>query len=277
MKAMFENHGGIYQVKNLINNKIYIGQASNLRIRKNKHLGDLRRGKHGNPHLQRAYNMYGKENFTFDIILYCEPDELTYYEQMLVDIWQPEYNIRKKCVNSNFGIKFSEETRRKNSEGHKGLKRSEECKKEMSLARRGENHYNFGGHRSEETKKKLSEANKGKSTSNELREKRRKIMLARDQKGEKNPMFGKRPSDEGIDQRSRKLAGKKKKKNTSSQYVGVFYNTSRKRWVGRIQYKNKSYSKYCHTEIEAAIFYNEKALELYGPNAKLNIIEEKEE
>jgi group I intron endonuclease len=174
LKAMFQNHGGIYEIRNLVNNKTYIGQGSNLRKRKNGHFGELRRNEHDNKYLQRSYNMYGKENFVFNILLYCEPEEMTYYEQLLVDIRQPEYNNRRICVDSNFGCKFSDESRKNMSEAAKGKVLSEETKRKISEAESGENHYNFGGHRSEETKKKLSEANKGKETLEETREKREK-------------------------------------------------------------------------------------------------------
>ena len=48
---------------------------------------------------------------------------------------------------------------------------SEETKKKMSEARKGEKHPMYGKHRSEETKKKMSEANKGKHFSEEHKKK----------------------------------------------------------------------------------------------------------
>jgi hypothetical protein len=40
------NNSGIYCIKNIINNKLYIGSAKNFRIRFNIHLSQLRKNKH---------------------------------------------------------------------------------------------------------------------------------------------------------------------------------------------------------------------------------------
>ena len=50
---------GIYQIKNLVNEKIYVGSAINLYQRKCEHFSDLRKNIHDNPHLQSSYNKYG--------------------------------------------------------------------------------------------------------------------------------------------------------------------------------------------------------------------------
>jgi hypothetical protein len=47
------------------------------------------------------------------------------------------------------------------SETHKGKHLSEEHKRKMSIATKGEKNHNYGKHRSEETKRKISEAKKG--------------------------------------------------------------------------------------------------------------------
>ena len=63
----------------------------------------------------------------------------------------------------NRGRKHTEEHRRKNSEGHKGLPsamkgkhHSEETKRKLSENHRGKNNYWYGRKHSEETKRKLS-------------------------------------------------------------------------------------------------------------------------
>jgi group I intron endonuclease len=192
---------GIYKIVNIINNKIYIGQSSKLNVRKVEHFYKLRKGIHRNPHLQNAFNKYGEENFIFEVILYCELDELDYYEQNLVDLWKPEYNIKKKCVNSMLGTKLSEqtkekmskskmghltseETKRKISESNIGKIMSEEAKNKMSLSK-------MGTITSEETKKKLSDASMGVKKSEE-----HKKHISESKMGEKNPMHGKPRSEE---------------------------------------------------------------------------------
>lgn len=87
---------GIYKIENCINGKLYIGQSNNLHRRKNRHFNELRTDKHPNQHLQRAFNKYGEENFKFEVILFCEEDELLYYEDFFIRYFntiQLGYNI----------------------------------------------------------------------------------------------------------------------------------------------------------------------------------------
>jgi hypothetical protein len=58
----------IYQIRNLINDKKYIGQCADTRIRWQRHLARLKIGKHHSLKLQRAYNKYGKDNFNFEVL-----------------------------------------------------------------------------------------------------------------------------------------------------------------------------------------------------------------
>ena len=63
---------GIYRIKNLINNKIYIGESIDLDSRLSNHKSALKTGHHINKHLQSAYNKYGEDNFEFKIIELCD-------------------------------------------------------------------------------------------------------------------------------------------------------------------------------------------------------------
>ena len=66
------NIKGIYIIENTINNKIYIGQTSvSFKNRLSNHVSELKRNKHCNNHLQRAWNKYGEDNFLFDILEEC--------------------------------------------------------------------------------------------------------------------------------------------------------------------------------------------------------------
>jgi group I intron endonuclease len=60
---------GVYVIKNLINNKMYIG-SSVMRVIKRieHHISMLRANKHKNAHLQNAFNKYGENNFYVSII-----------------------------------------------------------------------------------------------------------------------------------------------------------------------------------------------------------------
>lgn len=60
----------IYKITNLSNNKIYIGKTirSEISIRWKQHIQALKRGNHDNSHLQRAWNKYGEQSFSFEVI-----------------------------------------------------------------------------------------------------------------------------------------------------------------------------------------------------------------
>ena len=49
------NESGIYRIRNLTNNKFYIGSAINLNKRKNQHFHYLRNNKHHNKPLQNSF------------------------------------------------------------------------------------------------------------------------------------------------------------------------------------------------------------------------------
>ena len=124
---------GIYKIENILNGDCYIGQSKHLNKREKQHFKELLENKHDNRYLQNSYNKYGCENFIFKVVIYCELNELSYYEQSLVDLFSPAYNIRKECVDSNKGTKWTDGAR-----------------KHMSETRSGENHPMFGRHHTEE-------------------------------------------------------------------------------------------------------------------------------
>ena len=78
----------IYQIKNKVNNKKYIGQTVNFKARKKRHLTDLRCNRHDNPHLQKAFLKYGEEAFEFSIIHEedCSQEKLNELEELYISI-----------------------------------------------------------------------------------------------------------------------------------------------------------------------------------------------
>lgn len=68
---------GIYCITNATNSKKYIGQSRNIEKRWQSHIGELKRNKHSNNHLQNAWSTYGANAFSFTIIELCTKDELT--------------------------------------------------------------------------------------------------------------------------------------------------------------------------------------------------------
>lgn len=103
---------GIYQIRNLINNKIYVGSSVNLRERWRRHKKDLRKGKHHSIILQRAWDKYGDSNFVFEVLKECSKDNLREYEDEFLISLEPVYNICKEAYSTKGRI-YKEETRQK--------------------------------------------------------------------------------------------------------------------------------------------------------------------
>lgn len=67
-----EGLSGIYQIRNIINNKVYIGKSVNLNNRKSQHFLSLRKNIHKNFKLQGSVNKHGINNFVFEILEICK-------------------------------------------------------------------------------------------------------------------------------------------------------------------------------------------------------------
>lgn len=65
---------------------------------------------------------------------------------------------------------------------------------------------------------------------------------------------------------------KKSKKGSTSQYIGVYFHTQSSMWRAVCRKYGKMYTKHFKTERDAVGWYNEKAYELHGEFARLNII-----
>lgn len=162
---------GVYQVLNLKDGKSYVGSAISMTRRFRQHRSALAKGRRANRRLLNAWRKYGAEFFQFRVLLYCNKDDLLFYEQLVIDGLKPEYNIRLDA-GSNLGIVLSAETRRRISEVQKGVPKgppSLEHRKRISAAL-------VGKIASEETRRRISEVQKGRVLSIETR--RRQSMLS---------------------------------------------------------------------------------------------------
>ena len=65
---------GIYVIRNLVNDKLYVGKSVHIENRWLEHQSDLRNGRHANIHLQRAYDKYGPDNLLHEVLELCEED-----------------------------------------------------------------------------------------------------------------------------------------------------------------------------------------------------------
>lgn len=103
-----EHTTGIYEIRNLVNGKRYIGSAVNFGNRWGKHLSELRRGVHHSRHLQASWSKHGLAAFEFRPIIICSKSNLLLYEQIALDYYKPEFNIRIKAE-SALGVKRTPE------------------------------------------------------------------------------------------------------------------------------------------------------------------------
>lgn len=163
---------GIYCIKNIINNKIYIGSAVNIKSRWAVHRWNLKHKHHPSAHLQSAWNKYGSMSFKFFILEEdIAQDFLLTREQYWLDTtkcYLPEngYTTRK-MADSNFGISPSLETRKKIGNGNRGKVVSQETRDKIKKANTGRKY----GPRSLEFRKRVGEQFRGKKHSVEQRAK----------------------------------------------------------------------------------------------------------
>lgn len=139
---------GIYMIKNILNNKVYIGKSVNIIRRWRKHKSDLNNNKHNNHHLQYSWNKYGSEYFDFSIIEECLEDELNNREIYYIQLYNAYNDLYG--YNMTFGGEGcipTDETRMKMSESAKHRPPiSEDTRKKHSMRQSGKNNYFYDIH-----------------------------------------------------------------------------------------------------------------------------------
>ncbi len=160
-----EKYGYIYLITNIINGKVYVGL----------HVGNYDKYYYGSGKIiKKALKKYGKENFTREILIWCNDKiSLDYCENFWINVFDSKkhtigYNImsggksggkhsdesKQKMRESTTGMKHTDEAKRKISESKIGIPRSEECIRKRIEKIKGVKH-------SEEHNKKISESLKG--------------------------------------------------------------------------------------------------------------------
>lgn len=165
---------GVYKITNLVNGKVYIGVSKNIKKRWGEH-------RYGRTAIAEDLKTFGLESFRFEVLLECPEDMLCQWERDMICLYDsdnPEkgYNDRDAKPYSlkmseshrgqkawNRGLKniYSEETKHKMSEAHKGrpvAPLSEEHKRKISEALKGKSSGYKGHKHTDETKHKMSEA-----------------------------------------------------------------------------------------------------------------------
>lgn len=157
---------GVYSIVNLTNQKRYIGSSNNFVRRKHDHFKMLGLGIHYNQHLQRAFEKYGGNAFEFKTLIVCESWELLRYEQAMIDLLNPEYNVSRTAGGGTVPEQFTPEVRAKMS-------------RSVSLAQTGQKR----GPHSESHKQALSQSLSGHSLSDATKEKIRNAHIGQTHKG----------------------------------------------------------------------------------------------
>lgn len=122
----FPNSPGVYIIRNIKNQKVYIGSSKNLKERILDHLNNLKKNKHRNTHLQNSYNKYGENNFFISILDHYSEYPLHEIELEFINRFEsidPKYGYNKAIPNQlpNLkGIKKTKEHNLKNSISHRG-------------------------------------------------------------------------------------------------------------------------------------------------------------
>jgi group I intron endonuclease len=130
------NESGIYQIRNVINNKIYVGSTINLIQRKKAHEYLLRKNKHKNDYLQNSWNKHGEDAFVFEVlevvddILFILVREQYYIDKTESFLRIHGYNIFPHAIKS--GQKVPQET----------IDKISITLKKLDFAMRGSNHPN---------------------------------------------------------------------------------------------------------------------------------------
>lgn len=145
----------VYQIKCLINNRIYIGSTTDVNSRFSNHRNTLKRNKHRNKYLQEDYDNYGEENFEFTIIeVVSDSSKLTEREQWYLD--------NTDCLKSKGGYNILIK-----ADSPKGVSiHSEENRKYISEKYTGENNPFFNKTHSDEYKESVSKRQSGEGNVN---------------------------------------------------------------------------------------------------------------
>jgi group I intron endonuclease len=137
---IFISMGHIYQIRNIINNAVYIGSVlkRNPQDRWIRHRKDLRGNCHHSQHLQRAWNKYGESNFVFEII------ENVNKNILLREQWHLDKRKKNFPSNLNYNIcwtagncegrRYSKKSLQKMSLSHLGQKQTAEAKTKQLLS-----------------------------------------------------------------------------------------------------------------------------------------------
>jgi group I intron endonuclease len=176
LSSIIPDSSGIYRITCTTTGKFYIGSAINLRKRLYEHFRTLRLSTHSNSKMQHAFNKYGEQSFTHEIIELVLSPFLIDREQYWIDTLQAVKNgfNLSPTADSRLGYVFSPESREKMRQSHLGkpsnrigYKASPETCERIGASKRGKPSTRIGYKASPETCAKVSASKRGKSNPHE--------------------------------------------------------------------------------------------------------------
>lgn len=178
----------IYKIRNVVNQKFYVGSTVDARVRFQSHKRKLKAGKHQSPHLQAAWDKYGEECFKFEIV-----ETLGTQEHLLAaeQKWLDEHAGKPYCY--NWAADASAPMR--------GKKHTAEAMTKIIAGARkvpkGVESPLYGVPRTDEVKAKISAAQKGvaKAPGRKMSEEGRARLSSAAKKGSDSHFYGKRPDN----------------------------------------------------------------------------------
>lgn len=170
---------GIYKITNIINNKCYIGQSSNIKRRKNEHMNI---NHETNKSLKLAYLKYGLENFKFEILEECKLEELNDKEKYWIKLLKPQYNRTNGGDGSPNHI-VTEETKQILKQKGKEFWNNLDEETKQRIIKQNLKGPRIGHKVSEETRMKLRNHNLGKKQSEETKNKRKQTFREKKENG----------------------------------------------------------------------------------------------
>lgn len=122
------NKSGIYQIKNLLTNKIYIGSSKDIGRRLQKHFSELRFNRHTNKRLQSDFNKFSIENFEWSVIEYTSENLIDKERN-----YQIEIGIESLYNDKISNYYMNEELKSKLASVDKSSHKTKEYREKMSL------------------------------------------------------------------------------------------------------------------------------------------------
>lgn len=129
---------GVYCIRNTAAGKVYVGSSNNLWLRALKHRSELRRGKHCNHYLQRAWDKWGEQSFQWETLSLNPVESLIQVEQSFIESLNAAarrngYNLIKDAIRHEFTAEVIEQMRRVRS-GKKPWNVGVPCPEHVKLA-----------------------------------------------------------------------------------------------------------------------------------------------